>query len=155
MTKNEFIQEAALRLITAWGGCSFTSENVADAAKNIADEVWKLFNDEQPAEPQVLAMVPDNEKVQTLAKEIARIERYEVEQKNAIKKNQGWNGRNYYQISGADVRFLNVCHHEDISTLGDMMRIGRHGFSRLRNMGPLTMELVDKAIENLYNIKSW
>ena len=157
MTKNKIIKEAALRLISAWANAgSFTTEELAQAAKALADEVWKQFDEEEPtAETEVLALVPDNEKVQTLAKEIARIERYEVEQKNAIKKNQGWNGRNYYQISGADVRFLNVCHHEGISTLGDMMRIGRQGFSRLRNMGPLTMELVDKALENLYNIKSW
>ena len=156
MTKNEFIQEAALRIVSAWSSCAeFTTGSVATAAKALADDVWEVMDSEEPAEPEVLEMVPDNEKVQTLAKEIARIERYEVEQKNAIKKNQGWHGRNYYQISGADVRFLNVCHHEGISTLGDMMRIGRQGFSRLRNMGPLTMELVDKAIENLYNIKSW
>ena len=153
MTKNEFIQEAALRLLQA--DSQFTAELLASVARHIADEVWKQLDDEHPAEKEVLAMVPDNEKVKTLAKEIARIENYEVEQKNAIKRNQGWNGRNYYQISGADVRFLNVCQHEDISTLGDMMRIGRHGFSRLRNMGPLTMKLVDKALENLYNIKSW
>lgn len=166
MTKNEFIQEAALRTLSIKFGCDnkIYAEPIAEFAKALADEVWKHLDNKaevlggSPAEQQVLAMVPDNEKVQTLAKEIARIERYDIEQKNAIKKNQGWNGRNFYHISGADVRFLNVCKFgcdREIDTVKDLIDFGRHNFSRLRNMGPLTMELVDKAIENLYNIKSW
>ena len=43
MTKFEFIQEAALRLTSAWAAtaASFKSEDVATAAKNIADAVWE------------------------------------------------------------------------------------------------------------------
>lgn len=54
MTKNEFIQEAALRLISAWAStaASFRTEEVATAAKNIADEVWKLFKFEEENQKQ-------------------------------------------------------------------------------------------------------
>ena len=42
MTKFEFIQEIALRLTSAWADAgSFTTESVATAAKQIADDVWK------------------------------------------------------------------------------------------------------------------
>ena len=48
MTKNEFIQEAALRLISALAtSTAFTSEDVASAAKNIADDVWKQLAGEE------------------------------------------------------------------------------------------------------------
>ena len=157
MTKNEFIQEAALRLITAWAGCSFTSENVADAAKQIADEVWKLFDEQpatggSPAEAEVLEAFPDNEPIQTLAKEIARLETLELQAKRAH------NNTTYYQKVGLDIRFLNVCKFgcvREIDTVKDLIDFGRHEFSRLRNIGPHTMKLVDQALENLYNIKSW
>jgi len=158
MTKNEFIQEAALRLITAWGGRSFTSWNVADAAKQIADEVWKLFDDEQPAtggstaEAEVLEAFPDNEPIQTIAKEIARLETLELQAKRSH-----YNTTNY-QKGGLDIRFLNVCKFgcgREIDTVKDLIDFGRHEFYSLRNIGPHTMKLVDQALDNLYNIKSW
>ena len=149
MTKFEFIQEAALRLVTAWA--EFTTESVATAAKALADEVWNQSDEEQPEVPE-----PANEKVQILANEIKRIEEETIAEKNAMKRNEGWKiHRNYYQKAGADIRFLTVCHNENINTIGDMLNIGSQRFRNLRNMGPLTMRFVNQALENLYNIKAW
>lgn len=165
MTKNEFIQEAALRLISAWANAgSFTTEELAKAAKALADDVWKQFDDEAEvlsdssadatpsSDAEVLAAFPDNEPIQTVAKEIARLETLELEAKRAHYKTS------YYQSGGLDIRFLNVCKRYDgphIDTVKDLIDFGRHDFSDLRNIGPHTLKLIDQALDNLYNIKSW
>ena len=159
MTKNEFIQEAALRLISACADAgSFTTENVAAAAKALADEVWKQFDDEaevlsgSPAEGEILAIIPDNEPIQTVANEISRLETLELQAKRAHYDTT------YYQSGGLDIRFLNVCKRYDgphIKTVKDLIDFGRHNFTELRNIGPHTMKRVDQALDNLYNIKSW
>ena len=164
MTKNEFIQEAALRLISASVYEQVTVELLASAARHIADEVWAVLDDEAEvlsdssadatpsSNAEVLAAFPDNEPLQTVAKEIARLETLELEAKRAHYNT------NYYQSGGLDIRFLNVCKWnkvQPITTVKDLIDFGRHNFSELRNIGPHTMKLVDQALDNLYNIKSW
>ena len=106
MTKEEFIQEAALRLLTTWVSAptSFKAEDVATAAKNVADEVWKQFEDEKPDESKDPSYNSDT--VQVLAKEIARLEKEEIERKNKEAKDKKWLS---YQVRGAGVRFINIC----------------------------------------------
>lgn len=146
MTKFEFIQEAALRLITAKPDA--TMGQIADWATDLAGEFFHEY--EQPTEPEVLTAFPDGESVQVVAKEIARLEALDVEERKAKYR--------YGQKGGLDVRFLGVCKYGTgygINTVKDLIAIGRDSFSRFHNMGPKTMRLLDKALDNLYNIKSW
>lgn len=155
MTKQEFIQEAALRLITA-GTCI---EFIASAAKQVADEVWKVVDEEQPAEPERPATSPESESVLVVANEIKRLEQEAIGKKNREALEKGWlYVRN--QRSGLDIRFLNVCAGNwdseiKISTVKELLDCGRRGFSRRKNMGPNTLHLVDQALANLYNITVW
>lgn len=191
MTKFEFIQEAALRLISLGASDKgfyglmpvitpqavmeqhSIGEYISGWAKEIADEVWKLQGSDEPVqgskvqgsseEPEVLTGFPDTDTVQVLAKEIARLEAEQIARENEKAEKsgyKGWKGRPYRQVSGADSRFLNCCNDERyiygrIDTVKDLIACGRHAFRRRRNMGEKTMDLLDKALENLYNIKAW
>lgn len=186
MTKFEFIQEAALRLISVGAGDNgfyglipavltdpgtnqlTIGEYISGFAAEIADEVWKLEpkDEEQPKteEPEMLTLIPAVDTVQVLANEIARLEKEQIAKENEIAANKGykgWKGRPYRQASGADVRFLNCCHGSSfrnecsIDTVKGLVAYGRKNFGRRLNMGKLTLELVDKALLSLYNIKSW
>ena len=191
MTKFEFIQEAALRLISVGASKegfyglmptvtlgpdmnpNSIGEYISGWAKEIADEVWKLQGSDEPVqgskvqgsseEPEVLTAFPDTDTVQVLAKEIARLEAEQIDRENEKAESKGlkgWKGRPYRQVSGADSRFLSCCNDERygysrIDTVKDLIACGRHAFRRRRNMGEKTMDLLDKALENLYNIKAW
>ena len=88
MTKNEFIQEAALRILARDSQSSMIS--IADYAAELAEEVWKRFGDEpQAEEPEVLTGFPSDDTIQVVAREIARIEKEEVDEKNIQLKAHG------------------------------------------------------------------
>ena len=58
------------------------------------------------------------------------------------------------------MRFLNACHstrygHKPIDKVEELIAEGRHEFSRRHGAGNKLMDLLDKALENLYNIKAW
>lgn len=177
MTKFEFIQEAALRLISV-GACEVevhgqpgqsVEQWVSGMAAAIADEVWKHGPQEEETalkavEPEVLTKVPDGESVNVVAKEIARLEREQIEAMNEKHRKEakeyGYVHRRIYHISGLDTRFLAACirtttRQREIVTVKDLIDEGRSAVARRVNMGKKTMDLLDKALENLYNIKSW
>ena len=160
MTKFEFIQEAALRILSACP--EYPSGSIGDKAAELADEVWthedRPEQEEAEEEPELLAAFPDGESIQVVAKEIARIEEEEIAEKNRQMKARG--GWLCYQKAGADIRFINVCRSDyrgqkSINTVKELIDCGRHDFGRRHQMGKLTLKLVDKALENLYNIKAW
>lgn len=157
MTKNEFIQEAALRILARDSQSSMIS--IADYAAELAEEVWKRFGDEpQTAEPEVLTWVDTDDTIQVVAKEIARIEKAEVDEKNLQLKARGGWGK--FSVSGANVRFVNACHcirygHKSINKVEELIAEGRHEFSRRHGAGNKLMDLLDKALENLYGLKGW
>lgn len=150
MTKDEFIQETALRLITAWANTSFTPENIASTAKQITDSVWNLFDEEKEELPAISAKATqDEDKVSVLANEIETLERLYVNEKNEKY------GTSRFQVSGLNIRFLNVCYVEGIKTVDDLLACGRNRFLKIRNVGKLTVKFLDSALDNLYGIKTW
>lgn len=157
MTKQEFIQEAALRILARDSESSMIS--IADYAAELAAEVWKRFGKEpeQHEEPEVLTAFAARDTVQVVAREIARLETEFIEAENAKLKEKGHSYRR--QKSGADIRFLNCCSYDvgyqEINTVTDLIAYGRNNFICRRNIGRKTIKLVDKALGNLYNIKSW
>ena len=159
MTKFEFIQEAALRLLSA---CPEEPNGwIGDKAAELAEEVWT--HEEKPEsaqehEPEILKCFSNEESILAVAKEIARIEEEEIAEKNKQLKARGGWGR--YMKSGADIRFVNVCRsvyrgQKSINTVKELIDCGRHDFRRRYQMGKLTLNLIDKALKNLYDIKSW
>ena len=152
MTKQEFIQEAALRLITATDVRYSVLEEKAKMARILADEVWNQFDDEQEEEPTSSF---ENDSVQVVAKEIARLEAEDVELENDKL------GSKVHHKAGLDIRFLTVCraqyssYESCISTVKELVDCGRVAFARRKNMGPLTLRYVDKALYNLFGITSW
>lgn len=165
MTKNEFIQEAALRIVSTWSSrTEFTIGAVAPAAKALADDVWAVMDDESApsgfpdgTEPEVLSGFPDDAKIYDVAEEIARLEALDIEKRKADARTKG-RFNCYYQKGGLDIRFLGVCKHNRVhqfETVKELISMGRHDFSSLPKIGPKTMYLLDQALDNLYNIKSW
>lgn len=55
--------------------------------------------------------------------------------------------------SGSCTRFMNVCHSYEIETIGQLVKMGRKEFDRLRNMGRSCSDKVAEALDNMYGIK--
>lgn len=150
MTKQEFIQKAALTILDnqACEGVSPTA--IAVFTRELADEVWKQFEEEkQPEEPKEQTEYLYNEYIETLEEKIEMLEYDKLERLR--KKNHPWK----YKKSGYSARFASVCKGEEIHTVGQLLNMGREYFSQLRHVGPKLLELIDQALNELYNIKTW
>lgn len=53
------------------------------------------------------------------------------------------------------VRLERVFKKSDIRTVGDLLKYGRSGFSKLLNVGKGSLTRIDDALEELYGLKSW
>lgn len=147
MTKNEFIQEAALRILARDSESSMIS--IADYAAELAYEVWKRMDkDTKPMEIKEVKMaVPDmddHRSIVALANEINRLEHERMKDKN-------------YRIRTArtHARFLRVCDQYNVESVSDLLQCGRASFRYFHNVGPLTMSLVDEALRTLYGMDVW
>ena len=56
---------------------------------------------------------------------------------------------------GLSTRFARIASRYDIHTLGDLLKLGKFEFSRLRNVGSELLLNLNKSLEELYGIKSW
>ena len=50
---------------------------------------------------------------------------------------------------------VNVFNDNGINTIGDLLRINKQGFMRLKGVGKGSVTRVDDALEELYGIKYW
>lgn len=150
MTRQEFIQEAALRLISVLP--EQPMDYIAISAKELADQ---LFHDEEePQEPEVLTGIPDKEPIGNLLREIDRIDEEICYQKREQYKE--CKARNKPQKNGYAERVRGVCHYDiDITYVADLINYGRSSFKKKRNIGEKCCVIIDKALENLYDIKAW
>lgn len=138
MTKQEFIQEAALRLISR---PDMPLADIAGAARELADQLFPGTTSQKGN--------PETDSIAVLLKEVKRVEDQEVnEQKKRC------NG--YGQRGGLDIRLHNFfISKNNIETVGDLLRHGRRELQKGRNIGPHTVECVDQALQNLYDITEW
>lgn len=150
MTKQEFIQEAALRLIGAR-----PTESVYEIhrlAKTLADRVYE-DEQETPSEPdQPAPAVSDPGNLRSaslyhLLNEIDKIEAADVEER----KKSGF----YSQMAGFGVRLANVFSREEIETVGDLLDTGSREMLKKKDVGPGCISLLRRALKNLYNIENW
>jgi hypothetical protein len=135
MTKSEFIQQAALVIL---GNYPYPFEDIEYISKKANALADKLYPEEENTE-QVKSHNLDIP-IRDLAAEIGRLETKTI--KEGMKK----------QISGAQIRFLNVCKMCNIKTVGDLIKYGFFDFSRETGVGKLTIRLTTEALHNLYNI---
>lgn len=139
MTKQEFIQEAALRLINAL--TEYTMQEVAMYAKQLADEVYG----KEKEEPEIPY---SDEPISNLIREIDRIDE---EQKKIHNEFSRWK----YTKKGHAKIAQHACERENINSIAELLAFGRYHFLGIHNVGPMVVNSIDEALENLYNIKSW
>ena len=92
----------------------------------------------------------ENDKLMVVYEEIDRMEIAEREQQK--KEHPNWRS---VQKKGNGVRFLNIAKANDIETVGQLLKVGRVHFEKLRNMGPYCAAKVSEALKNLYGIETW
>ena len=148
MTRQEFIQQAALRLISARPEAMMFE--ISDLAVNLANCIYGI--DEEASSdafrPSPAVSDPSKEPIQTLLTEVGRVEGLHVAERK--RRNYG-----YAQKGGIDVRLTNAFRAEEINTVGDLLRLGSRSFLKLRNVGPHSLKFVSEALKNLYNIENW
>lgn len=138
MNKQEFIQEAALRLINR---PDMPLADIAGAARELADQLF-------PGVPAHKGN-PETDSIAVLLKEVQRVEDQKV---NEQKKRSNV----YRQRGGLDIRLHNFfISPNNIETVGDLLRHGRRELQKGLNIGPHTVECVDQALQNLYGITEW
>ena len=145
MTKNDFMLEVALRLITARPDLSMGE--IADLASDLAGE---FFHEEDQPEPETPYI---NEPISVVIKEIDRIDIEERDKKNEDARALGhrWS----YSKCGHAAIVRTACNRESIETVAGLLAFGRDNFLGIYNVGKKVLVSVDKALENLYDIKNW
>lgn len=128
MTKKEFLHEAALRLLAT----EMTAQEIAAKARELADE---LFGECTIDMPQVYAESLNEEPIETLLKEIDRIDVEEREERKKQNEREDRWWRSHEQKSGYSVRLTKVFRANNIQTIGDLIRMRSHNFMRLKNVG--------------------
>jgi len=143
MTKQEFIQEAALRMTFLLPERRVSE--LADLARGLANSIY----DEEEPEPELTPNPHDFDPVEKILRETERID--EEETRDRIEE-----GRAYkIQKKGYAERLRTAFRANDITTLGELLNFGRSRFKKTRCIGEHSCAIIDKALDNLYNIKEW
>lgn len=153
MTKFEFIQEAAMRIMAA--NPTLATYAVAVKANELANDVWRIF-DPAPSEEKKDAGTASfkDHSIQELINEVDRLDGASIE---ATKQRRNGSGYPYRspQKSGFAVRLNSICRSYNIATIGDLLEVGRYDFRKYRGVGTLLLDHIGRALKNLYGIESW
>jgi hypothetical protein len=143
MTKNEFIHEAAIRMAVSRPDADVMA--IAARARDLANELFGVDEQEH--------FIPySNEPISNLIREIDRMDEEEKAARNAqLSPGTRWR----YSKKGHARITQTACDSESIETVAGLLAFGRYNFLHLYNMGPIVIASVDKALMNLYNIKTW
>jgi hypothetical protein len=143
MTKNEFIHEAAIRMAVSRPDADVMA--IAARARDLANELFGVEEQEQ--------VIPySNEPISNLIREIDRMD----EEEKAARNEQLSPGTRWrYNKKGHARIAQTACESESIETVAGLLAFGRYQFLKLYHIGPRVIASVDKALMNLYNIKTW
>lgn len=136
MTKQEFIEKAVLRLITA---TSLSCNEVVQRASEVAS---LMYDDEKENEGTTAGKDYMNESLAALFKEIDRLD--VLSNKNSKVKSRGY-----------AKRFSRVCSSWCINTIKDLLQVGSYNLRDARNMGAANLAIVGEALYSLYGIDKW
>lgn len=139
MNKKEFIIEAALRMVSQ----GMPVMDIPQAARQLADELFP--------ETPIHHGKPETDSIEVLLKEVDRLEQEQLNKQRELYKATGWT----FQRSGFATRLHKAFKTEDINTVGDLTTRGRRELLKMRNVGKTSVELIDQALVNLYNITTW
>jgi len=153
MTKQEFIQEAALRLIGAR-----PSEPMCEIhrlAKNLAD---LIYPDDEEVSSDPVRPIPTRSDLPKDDISYLLQEAYRVEHQMAREYERKFKERHGYfpfKREGIAARIQKRFIVERISTVGDLLERGRTGILKTPGFGKKSIELIDQALLNLYCIETW
>lgn len=136
MTKQEFIEQAVLRLITE---TSLSCNEVVHRASEVAS---LMYDDEAVSEDATAGKEYENESLAALFKEVERLDILS-NRKSKIEK------RGYAK------QFARVCRYLEINTIKDLLKIGSYNLKDARSMGDANMAIVSEALYSLYGIDKW
>ena len=147
MTKQEFIQQAALILLQHKYGESV--DYLADYVKNYADAIYELCGQQQEnPNPEVMAGCAADEPIENLLREIDRLDGESTRQ---LREKSSC----YFQKGGYAAKVRRICENYDFVHVPNFIDFGKGFFEKERGIGEKCCAVVDQALKNLYNITSW
>lgn len=136
MTKQEFIEQAVLRLITQ---TSLSCNEVVHRAKEVAS---LMYDDEAVNEDATAGKDFENESLAALFREVERLDI--LSNKNSKIKKRGYSKQ-----------FARVCRYLEINTIKDLLKTGSYNLKDARSIGEANMAIVSEALYSLYGIDKW
>ena len=136
MTKQEFIEEAVLRLITE---TSLSCNEVVHRASEVAS---LMYDDEAVNEDATAGKDFENESLAALFKEIERLDI--LSNKNSKIEKRGYRKK-----------FARVCRYLEINTIKDLLKTGSYNLKDARSIGAANLAIVSEALYSLYGIDKW
>ena len=131
MTKDEFLMEATLRLITAKPQASMLE--IADMGKDLTNQVFNIIAESALEDNMFWDKAIDKASISTIISQI---------------------GKNRWD-PGYRVRLTRIFKENNITTVGDLLRIGRQDFRKIREVGGGAISRIDDALEELFNLQNW
>ena len=136
MTKQEFIEQAVLRLITE---TYLDFDEVVHRASEVAS---LMYDDEVVSEDATAGKDYENESLAALIREVDRLDI--LNNKNSKVKRRGY-----------AKKFSRVCSSWCINTVKDLLQVGSYNLKDARNMGAANLAIVGEALYSLYGIDKW
>lgn len=146
MTKQEFIQEAVLRLLSIEVKPIEEVGDYVNYATRLADAV---FQEEKIVKEEV--MIEFSDPIQKLLDEIDRMDLEKAKQTEEEYRATGWLFRKVKK-GGYSVRLSNIFNERNIKTIGDLLNMGRVELSKTKNVGSICVFRVCDALRNLYGV---
>lgn len=136
MTKQEFIEQAVLRLITE------TSLNSIEVVQRASECASLIYDDEKENEDATAGKDYENESLVALFEKVDWLD--VLNNKNSKVRRRG-----YAKM------FSRVCASRDINTVKDLLKVGSYNLKDARNMGATILAIVSEALYSLYGIDKW
>lgn len=136
MTKQEFIEQAVLRLITE---TSLTCNDVVHRASEVAS---LIYDDEKENEDATAGKDFENDGLAALFKEVERLDI--LSNRNSKIKKRGY-----------AKQFARVCRYLEINTINDLLKTGSYNLKDARSIGEANLAIVSEALYSLYGIDKW
>lgn len=136
MTKQEFIEQAVLRLITE------TSLNSIEVVHRASECASLIYDDEKENEDSTAGKDFENESLVALFKEVERLDI--LSNRNSKIKKRGY-----------AKQFARVCRYLEINTIKDLLKTGSYNLKDARSIGKANLAIVSEALYSLYGIDKW
>lgn len=136
MTKQEFIEQAVLRLITQ------TSLNSIEVVHRASECASLIYDDEKENEDATAGKEYENESLVALFREVDRLDILSNKNSKVLKR-------------GYAKKFARVCSVYEIETIKELLQIGSFNLRDARNMGAANLAIVSEALYSLYGIDKW